>query len=202
MADTKQTILTKALELIKDKGFDQVTLNDICAAAEVSKHTFYYYFKSKEALLLDFFEIPRALTASRLSSILSAENHIDQFWSLIEPATDFFVNAGPEITRRIIIANVTRDIGTFDTSKYNHELARVEISLLAKAYEKGEIRNSSDPIQLLHIILLQSVGLVSRWCMVNGIFDLRNAMRVSVEVALDIDPKLRKGIVRDFSQFK
>jgi AcrR family transcriptional regulator len=41
-----------ALKLFTKHGFDQVTIDDICAAAEVSKTTFYRYFDAKEDVLL------------------------------------------------------------------------------------------------------------------------------------------------------
>ena len=41
-----------ALDLVAVDGFDKVTIDDICAAAEVSKTTFYRYFDTKEDVLL------------------------------------------------------------------------------------------------------------------------------------------------------
>ncbi len=191
--ETKRLILARAMELIKDKGFDQVTLNDICAASEVSKHTFYYYFQSKEDLLLDFFVLPKEVTASRLTSILSADHHIDKFWNLTEPIVEFFENMGPEIARRIVIVNMTRDIGTFDNSKRHQELHKAEETLLEKAYESGEIRNGSRAAELRTIVFLQAMGLVAKWCMSNGSFDLKASTRSAMEIALDVEPSLRKG---------
>lgn len=196
--NTKRLILTKAMKLIKEKGFDQVTLNDICAASEVSKHTFYYYFQSKEDLLLDFCELPKEVTAERLTSILSAEHHIDKFWNLAEPIVEFFERMGPGIARRIIMTNLTRNIGTFDVSKRHHELHVAEETLLRQAYESGEIRNSSSPSELRNILFLQTMGLVTKWCMCNGSFDLKASTRTAMEIALDVEPSLRKGLPLPF----
>lgn len=191
--ETKRLILTRAMALIKEKGFDQVTLNDICAASEVSKHTFYYYFQSKEDLLRDFFELPKEVTASRLTSILSAEHHIDKYWNLTEPIVEFFEKMGPEIARRIVIANINRDLGTFDTSRRHEALHKAEETLLKMAYESGEIRNSTSVSDLRKVVFLQAMGLVAKWCMSNGSFDLKASTRSAMEIALDVEPSLRKG---------
>ena len=38
-----------ALELVIERGYDGVTVEDICARAEISKKTFFNYFSSKAA---------------------------------------------------------------------------------------------------------------------------------------------------------
>ncbi|MFJ3616234.1 MULTISPECIES: TetR/AcrR family transcriptional regulator [Streptomyces] len=45
---TRQTLIAAALELFGAHGFDGVTLDGLCEAAEVSKRTFFRYFAGKE----------------------------------------------------------------------------------------------------------------------------------------------------------
>ncbi len=45
-----------ALDLFQKNGFENVKVNDICATADVSTGTFYYYFPSKESIFLDYGE--------------------------------------------------------------------------------------------------------------------------------------------------
>ena len=48
---TRRTLRRVALELITQRGFSQVTVEDIAEAADVSPRTFFNYFPSKEAAL-------------------------------------------------------------------------------------------------------------------------------------------------------
>lgn len=54
-ARTHDTIADAAITLFLARGFDQVSINDIAAAAEVSKPTLFRYFPTKEDLVLHRF---------------------------------------------------------------------------------------------------------------------------------------------------
>ncbi|MFJ9773787.1 TetR/AcrR family transcriptional regulator [Kitasatospora sp. NPDC101157] len=45
---TRQALIDTALELFGERGFDRVTLDQLCEAVEVSKRTFFRAFSSKE----------------------------------------------------------------------------------------------------------------------------------------------------------
>lgn len=48
---TRRAIVAAAVELFEDRGYDETTVADIAAAAEVGTRTFFNYFASKEELL-------------------------------------------------------------------------------------------------------------------------------------------------------
>ena len=45
---TKNKLLDASMELMRRQGFHATTVDDICAAAGVTKGGFFHYFKNKE----------------------------------------------------------------------------------------------------------------------------------------------------------
>jgi AcrR family transcriptional regulator len=53
--ETRERIVDAALQLFRDRGFDQTTMRDIAAEADVATGATYYYFRSKEELVMAFY---------------------------------------------------------------------------------------------------------------------------------------------------
>jgi AcrR family transcriptional regulator len=54
--ETGRRILDSALELFRHEGFDTTTMRDIARKAEVSTGAAYYYYPSKDAIVMDFYQ--------------------------------------------------------------------------------------------------------------------------------------------------
>jgi AcrR family transcriptional regulator len=55
-AGTRERIVSEALALFRKHGFDGTTMRDVAAAAGMSLGAAYYYFPSKEAIVLGYYE--------------------------------------------------------------------------------------------------------------------------------------------------
>ena len=53
--ETRARLLRTAIQLMKEQGFDALTVEAIAEAADVGKGTIYNYFKTKEDIVLAFF---------------------------------------------------------------------------------------------------------------------------------------------------
>ena len=53
--DTRRRILATALDLFQERGFAETTMREIARKAEVATGAAYYYFPSKEAIIMAFY---------------------------------------------------------------------------------------------------------------------------------------------------
>ena len=59
-AHTREVILARALALFRRRGFEKTTMRDVAKAADVALGAAYYYFPSKEALVLAYYTTTQA----------------------------------------------------------------------------------------------------------------------------------------------
>lgn len=68
---TREKILQSAFELFQERGYEETTMRDIASRARVALGGAYYYFKSKEDLVLHFYRQTQTEMVSRCESILN-----------------------------------------------------------------------------------------------------------------------------------
>lgn len=189
---TKKRIREIALNLFNEKTFEKVTLNEICAASGVNKHTFYYYFKSKDELLRGYYKIPSKITSYDLTTILTADSYVEQLWLLNKGFLDFIDDSGISIVKQLIIKNLKDDVGTFKFSEEKKQMLKVQIEIIKKGQANGEFLNKTDPEVL--VILLKQIthSTAITWSLKNGDFDLKTAIRYMYEMIFDVAPQYRE----------
>jgi AcrR family transcriptional regulator len=67
--DTRRRILDAAMQLMADKPYDDVRIEDICLNADVANATFFLHFPNKSALVLAFNDEVAGKIAERLNGI-------------------------------------------------------------------------------------------------------------------------------------
>ena len=74
---TRARILDAALDLFRRHGFEETTMRGIAAAAGLSLGSAYYYFQSKEDLVMAFYERAIDAMTPRMEAALSGANHFE-----------------------------------------------------------------------------------------------------------------------------
>jgi len=179
---TKYELLNSAIELFKNYGYDNVTVDDISAAAGVTKPTFYYYFKSKDEIIIDFFADVNFFAKEHLASMLTAGNYIDQLWYINELYIKRTSIAGPAIAKELFIANLKN--GSKSIAPDDIYLREVIITLINQGQECRQILNTT-PAEKLYktmVYLMDGVSLI--WAMKDGNFDIVDESRKAFDELL------------------
>jgi len=69
---TRRLMLDALMALIEERGYENITVQDILDRADVGRSTFYAHFRDKDELLLSWFEHLRSLFEQQQQSLLTA----------------------------------------------------------------------------------------------------------------------------------
>ena len=110
--ETRRKLITAGLELIKEKGFDAINVEDITKRAGVAKGTFYTYFKRKEDIVLDISRVPFKEIAEELQKMeyLTITKKIHHYFNrFMECVESCGINVCRQWTRDVLDPNNVPD---------------------------------------------------------------------------------------------
>lgn len=91
MADDKRNkILEAALDLFRERGFAESTMREIATRAGVASGLAYYYFDSKEAIVLAFYHRAKDELAPRMEAAQQGKTLRDRLQAIIEAKLEYF----------------------------------------------------------------------------------------------------------------
>jgi AcrR family transcriptional regulator len=76
--ETRQRILAAALHVFRERGFDAATMREIATAAGVAVGAAYYYFASKDAIVMAFYQQAQDEMGPALDEILNRSRTLEQ----------------------------------------------------------------------------------------------------------------------------
>jgi AcrR family transcriptional regulator len=140
--DTREKILEAALELFRERGFDDATMRDIAREAGVATGLAYYYFKSKDAIVLAFYQRARADLEPRLEAAQTDKRLAARLQALVETKFDYFKpnrrflgallgHAADAANPLSPFGHESREIREFDIAHFERALAETKTSVPA-----------------------------------------------------------------------
>lgn len=188
-SNTKETIRDVAMDLFREKGYENVTIMDICHGCGITKRTFYYHYESKADLLSGVVNYWGIKAERLLHTFASEEKSIDILWQLMQVYCTNAEKYGPNILKQVYILMVQNgsDIH-FPHDMYLYDLA---IQLLNKAQAAGEIRNPGAPEEIVFILFHSLRSISISWAAENGGYNLIREYRKSFDIIVGYPSELR-----------
>jgi AcrR family transcriptional regulator len=184
--EQSQRILDAAFVRFSERGFEEVTMADVAAAAGVARATVFNHFRSKQGLVDAITE--RVLLAYRdmLDAALARE---DVPAPVLVRALFDGMALGIEQTRRLqrgIFREIARLLLGFEeggpAQRANEENQARVAKLFARGQERGEIRGSESPERIASAMGALSNGTITEWLYDDGGDSLRERMRAAAEI--------------------
>lgn len=146
----RNRILKMSRRLFTAKGYENTSIEDIAAAAEVSKATLYNYFSSKEHLLQGIadaaLEEIRQLIREDLQDEPDSLEKLRRVMETLAADSARYV----ALTRRIFYLNVSPDSELHGSRA---ELLEILGKLVREAQEQGRLRRDLPPEELVEVFL-------------------------------------------------
>lgn len=145
--DRREELLEAALDQFTTKSYEEASLNSIIRKAGISKGTFYYHFKDKQALYLQLIQLLVDAKIEFVERKLSGHTHNEDL-SLFESLklqARFGVDFAKEYPKYYLLGLMFyrekgREIHTWVMNKLDVTSEAYYDSLLEKAMERGEFR--------------------------------------------------------------
>lgn len=142
---TKDRIFHTASKLFREKGYNEVTINDISEACGITKSTFYYHLKSKQEIILHYYDHIISNLTPVLTQMLDITSPWEQTVLLFDGLMQNNMDLGHDINSQLMITNLQENRGIFDL---RDDLADIARRIIQKGQEAQQIRNPSSPKQL------------------------------------------------------
>lgn len=173
--NTKAQILAAAEELLQHKVFDDISIQDICAKADVSVGGFYHHFGNKDGIIIELYkEVDEIFIDKVLKSVID-EEPIEAIILYLVEQCKYALSAGKDLAKNIYKAQIDNG-NNFFLSNERGLPKGLEI-LIIRAINQNKIRNDVSAELLEKELLIISRGIIYHWCVSNGTVDILDNTR-------------------------
>lgn len=181
-------IADAAVRLFREKGYEVVSVGDICAAAGVARSSFYRAFSCKNDILRRIFEHTDANSIVSVEELLAAENDFDRMWIIGDRYISLSRSLGPELSNTFMCMTSR---GEIDLLALGHSVDSWFIRLTRNCQKTGIIR-SREPAELLGPLMVDMVyHELYVWSMRKGNYPIRARARLVTEALVNLAPEYR-----------
>jgi AcrR family transcriptional regulator len=165
----EQQVRAAALRLFRDKGYHATSMRDIAAEVGINKGSLYSYIRSKEDLLIPFFERAMGLLLAEIEAI-SANESLTPTERLKCALKAHILNVTENLDILTVYLSEWRQLTADSLSTVRQQRERYAalfLAIIEDGIERGEFRASIDP----RISALGMIGMCNylfRWYRQNG----------------------------------
>lgn len=183
---TKRKILETALKLFEEKGFQEVTVDEIIEKANSSKGAFYTHFKSKHDIFLEKFkEIDNYYMNEIVNIIDNISLNKDKLAVFFQLQMKYIENdLGWDAVRTIYEVELNTERESFflipDRPLYN-----ILKKIFKDGQDSGEFRSDITPDEMLTVCVRLMRGILYDWSIHKASFSLEEEQKILFQMMVN-----------------
>lgn len=181
--ETKNKIYNIAIDLIGKYGYDNISIDEICNKAEVSKGTFYHHFNAKEDIIIALYKDEYECFINNIKHS-SIDNSIEELVELICFHVKYAEKKGLDIMKQIYKSQL--DYGDKLAFSKNILLQKMLCEIISKGQLNNEIRKDMKCKDIIDYLIRISHGIIYDWCLNNGEYSLEDVTRNSLNCVIQL----------------
>jgi AcrR family transcriptional regulator len=188
---TRADIYNAAMTLFLRRGFDSVTIDDICDAADVARATFFLHFPAKEALLIEYGERANdELTAAIATYRGSATATIRMALKMLAERAA----RHPDVVRLVMREVMARPRVLSEHHESTVDLVHLLAAVIRRGQQAGEFRRRTKPTVAALTACAAFFALIYTWVRDDGKIDIEAAVAETLDIVLNglSDRKIRR----------
>ncbi len=165
----RRLLIREGYKLMRKKGYQGTSIDEIVNNLKIPKGSFYYYFKNKEDFAMDVIDYYTDITTRKIEKTLSdpAVSPKQRVIKLYSDYIDTYTNYGG-IVYGNFAANMEHELAEKSpyiaekTEKYFNDIKANHVNCLQQARKAGEIDRSQDIEKLTTLIIYSWEGAILR----------------------------------------
>jgi len=161
--ETRGRILAAAMELFRQQGFEAATMREIAVKAGVATGAAYYYFDSKDAIVLAFYDQAQKDMAPEMETALEATRDLrERLHKIIEVKLEYF-----GASRRLLGALSGHTNPEHPLSPFSAQTAAIreaDVKIFERALEGSRVTVAADLHDYLpRLLWMYQMGVILFW---------------------------------------
>lgn len=191
---TKDKLFEASLKLFEKSGFDNVTVDDITKEAGVSKGTFYFHFKTKESIIVDFIRGADDSYNDWYENIDPDMNSEKKLTEMVMLALEIIQSRDSEIESALYASQIRKGSEREPLlSDWNRPVYKITEKIIKEAQEKELFRSDISARELTDIFTRMLRSMIFNWCLKAGSYNLTEDARRYLSILLPSFRKTHEG---------
>jgi len=170
---TKKKLFDCAISLFKEKGYHNVSVNEIVKKTNTSKGTFYHHFATKDEVLIEEYKKYEEHYSNIYYSLDKYKTEYEKLLSFTKEVYKFTVNnVGIDIIKVIYSTQLFNKVENTYVIDENRKLYTMINKIIKAGQDKEEFIDNISQKELTRMVIRCMRGTLYEWALYNGKYKL------------------------------